>query len=158
MAFLNVFVPLQRVPAQILNAIQRGVFDQRGNGAGNTLTTNLDNQFTGWNCGRVQMSIDRPVAGLPLALDSAIDWRDRQITVAYRFDPLRDIRPGRGGDQMHARDRGLMQFYTGLGTIRRLLGPSMNLFIGPTGVLFIEKGLGYAYVEITTSTQLKERS
>jgi hypothetical protein len=158
MALLKLFLPLQRVPAAILNALQKAALDQRGNGVGNTLATGLDAEFTAWDCGRVQIAIAQPATPISLEIDATKDWRDRQLTVSWRFDPTRDIRPGEAFDKAYAKDRGLTAIYTNLGNQRWLLGPSMTLFVGPTGHLFIEKTIGFAYIEITTSTQLKERS
>ncbi len=159
MALLKLFGPLQRVPSAILNALQRAALDQRANGPGNTLATGLDADNTGWDCGRVQSAIDRPASGIfPLEIDSRKNWIDRQITVSYRFDPVRDIRPGEAGDNCFARDYGTVPIYTRLGSQRWSLCPDVTLFIGPTGVMFVEKGIGYLYIEVTTSTQLKERS
>ncbi len=159
MALLELYGPLQRVRGIILNAIQRATLDQRGSGTDNTLTTNINNVSTSWDCGRVQMAVDRPIpAGPNLTLDNTKDWRDRQLWVSFRFDPVRDIRPGEADDHCIARDRGGVPIYTTLGNQRWALGPSMTLFVDASGVLRLEKGLGYAYLEITTSTQLKERS
>jgi hypothetical protein len=42
---------------------------------------------------------------------------------------------------------------------RRLrCGPNLTLYVGPTGVLFVEKSQGWATVDITATCQLKERS
>lgn len=159
MALHKLFGPLQRVPSAVMNAIQRAALDQRGSGAGNTLATGLNGETTAWDCGRVQISIDRPASGIfPIEIDTGKVWIDRQLTVSFRFDPVRDIRPGESGDHCFARDVGKFPIYTGLGNRRWSLCPDMTLFVGPTGVMFVEKGIGYAYIEVTTSTQLKERS
>jgi hypothetical protein len=36
--------------------------------------------------------------------------------------------------------------------------PVPTLYVGPTGVLFVEKSQGWATVDITATCQLKERS
>ena len=158
MGLLQSFVPLMRVPSTILNRIQASLFDRRGNGVGNTLATGLDAISNAWDKGVVHFSLDRPVPPGSLLIDNSFDWRDRHMVVSYRFDPARDIKPGESADHMHARDSGLVTGYTGTGSLRVRLGPNLTLFIGPTGVLFVEKSLGYGYVAIQLSTQIKERS
>jgi len=158
MGLLLTFGPLQRVPSLILNAIQRSALDQRGTGTGNTLATAMNADNNAKNCGRIQIAVDQPVTITPLQVDARLDWRDRHLTVAWHFDPNRDIRPGRISDHVFPRDRGEVPLYTGTGNRRWALGPALNLYVGPTGVLFVEKGLGFAYLEVTASVQLKERS
>jgi hypothetical protein len=96
-------------------------------------------------------------AGKTYATRSVCD-HDCIITVEYRFDPLRDIRPGEVGDHLHPRDVGIATIYTGGGDRRLRCGPNLTLYVGPTGVLFVEKSQGWATVDITATCQLKERS
>lgn len=158
MGLLLSFTPLQRVPSLILNKIQASLFDQRANGVANTLAPGLAAVSSAWDSCRVQASLDFPVSPVGFLLDNSRDWRDRHITVEYRFDPLRDIRPGEAGDHLHPRDVGIATIYTGGGDRRLRCGPNLTLYVGPTGVLFVEKSQGWATVDITATCQLKERS
>jgi len=158
MARLVNFGPLQRVPAFFLNAIQQALLDQRGSGTGNTLATGLNDVLVSWDRGPIQVALAQPASGLtPIEIDLGKDWRDRIITVDYFFDPVRDIRPGEAGDFQNARDRGSRVIYTRIGT-RWALTPSLGILINPSGIMYAEKEAGYAYLQITGSTQLKERS
>lgn len=158
MGLLQSFTPLMRVPSVVLNRIQSDLFDRRGNGVGNTLAIGLDAVSAAWDKGTIHISVDRPVPPLPLQVDSSYDYRDRHLLITYKFDPARDIRPGQGEDHMHARDVGIVTAYTRGGSATIRLGPDLSLFVGPTGVLFVNKALGYAYVCVQLSTQIKERS
>ena len=158
MGLLQSFVPLMRVPSTILNRIQASLFDRRGNGVGNTLAVGLDAISTAWDKGTVHISVDKPVPPLALQVDSTYDYRDRHLHISYKFDPTRDIRPGQPEDHMHARDVGVVTAYTGNGSATIRLGPALSLFVGPTGVLFVNKSMGFAYLCVQISTQLKERS
>lgn len=158
MAQIVNFGPLQRVPAFLLNALQKSLLDQRGSGTGNTLALGLNNVLVSWDRGPIQVALAQPATGLtPIEIDLGKDWRDRQITINYFFDPLRDIRPGEAGDFQYARDRGTRVFYSRLGG-RWALSPSLGIFINASGIMYAEKEAGYGYLEIIGSTQLKERS
>lgn len=158
MGLLLTFGPLQQVPSAILNGIQRMCLDHRGTGPGNTLAAGISADNSGKNGGHVQVSVDFPLTAVPLEIDSRIDWRDRRIQVNWAFDPVRDIRPGEVSDHVFARDSGIVGIYTTTGNRRWALSPDMTIFIGPTGVLFVEKANGYGYIELRASVQLKERS
>lgn len=158
MGLLQSFVPFMRVPSAVLNRIQSSLFDRRGNGVGNTLAVGLDAISSAWDKGTIHISLDKPVPPLPLQLDNTYDYRDRHLLISYKFDPTRDIRPGQPEDHMHARDVGVVTAYTRSGSATIRLGPDVSLFVGPTGVLFVNKNLGYAYISVELSTQIKERS
>lgn len=158
MGLLLTFGPLQRVPSAILNAIQRACLDQRGNGAGNTLALGINSDSSAKDCGRVHVALDQPAIVGSAQGDTRLNWIDRWLTVSFKFDPNRDIRPGKAQDHAFARDTGLIILYTSSGNKRWALGPDLVLFVDAGGQLRFEKGLGFAYIEVTTSTQLKERS
>ena len=147
-----------RVPSAVLNRIQSSLFDRRGDGVGNTLAVGLDAISSAWDKGTIHISLDKPVPPLPLQLDATYDYRDRHLLISYKFDPTRDIRPGQPEDHMHARDVGVVTAYTRSGSATIRLGPALSLFVGPTGVLFVNKSMGYGYVCVQLSTQIKERS
>lgn len=156
MGLLQSFTPLMRVPSAILNKIQSAVFDQRGNGPINTLAPGLNAVSTAWDPVRLHASLDRPVIGGGL-IDNSRDYRDRMITVRYRFDPARDIRPGEASDHVFPRDVGIVSRYSGNGVFINCTS-SLSVWIGPTGNLFVVKSLGWAALDIEASCQLKERS
>ncbi len=158
MALWQVFGPLMRVPSALLNRFQL-LFDRRGTGAGNTAALALDNTSTAWDFARIQVSLAQPASGVaPIAIDSAINWIDRKLTISYAIDPTMDIRPGQAADLSWAHHRGTITWYSGLGTSSIVLSPLLAVYVGPTGNLFVTKDVCFASLQIVAGTQQKERS
>lgn len=156
--YLIDFGPLVEVPSDFLKKLQSAALLSRAAGASNTLANGLDSPSTNHYGRSVVYCRDKPATAGFLEVDSAIDWRDRQITVSLAFDRDRDIRPGEVDDKALAKYRGRGTYYTSSGNIQIPLIPQVILEITALGALRVNKDLGYLHMTIEGSVQLKERS
>lgn len=156
------FVPLTEVPSYVLNNFQEASLSQRADGAANTMPSGLDVTSPAHHARVIVFSSSGtytpPLTGL---LDSAIDWRDRQLNVQIAFDPVRDIRWAEGGDLLQPEYEWNFSVYSNLGGQVFLLDPkrSIGLYVSiGNGVLYLLKTIpGFIRGEIRCTCQLKSR-
>lgn len=160
MARWQLFGSLVPVPSVFLNKLQEAVYGQRANGPANTSSMALDSNLNSFDQRLVQFAPDSTLVDsvFPAVLDSAIDWVDRNITVRWKFDYTRDIRPGKPEDWKYPEEAGEVKLYLVPTGHYYPISPAWGLFISAgSGDLMFYKKAGYLYVEIESGTKLKER-
>lgn len=153
------FTPLAKVPATFMNRVQDWGLVSRANEAINTLAAGLDSPSTAHNAKKIVFSLSNAAAFV--AVDTSIDWRDRNLSIMLWVDP-RDIRPGEADDNKiaYAMWRLRSQWYTGAGNIALPFSTApFTLTVNLTGHLVVQKPTGYyAHGVIEATPQIKERS
>ncbi len=154
------FGPLQEVPSEILKKMQASSLHSRATGIANTMATGLDSASQSHYSRKLVASFDQPDTLGFVTLDAlpGFDWRDREITVRGYFDPARDIRPGEAVDKFFAKVRFTQTFYTSNGSYTRILPGDLQLQVTALGALTLNKPVGFLFLVIDGTVQIKERS
>lgn len=161
---IRTFVPLEEVPSSFLNTMQEHIYEQRGDGASNTLPAAMATQAPG-SRRAVAVAMGLGPTTPPLMggmLDSSIDYRDRRLAYSLKLHTTIDIRPTAitHGTQAEYHYKGEIYVSTSGGSIP-LVGTAIDsyyleIYVDPlTGALGLRKNIGYLWGEIKATSNYK---